>query len=303
MRRVLVAMLLTSSMMLGACSGGDKIVAADGSRSTAVAFSSGDSTYLAGFMSAAAWGLMKQMRTITNIQVTGFGSSRPSCAPTATLGGTDANANGLPDDQTTQYSAATCRFVQSGATTTAAGTIRLQDLGGFYGYRITYTNYTLVATKGDSVVSATLNGAYEFRYPITTAGSTLDNTTLVLQTQSPAGSVTLTRTANLTGDLSPISGVFAFNTFPGATMKLTGTLNIVLAVTGNAVVAGYPTTASFNMALTTPTLLTSPNTCAANPAFTTGAMQAALTGTWSSTLRVAYTSCGSGTADAPGTKR
>ncbi len=303
MRRSLLTALVACGAALTACSGGDKIVGADGSRPTAIAFASGDSTYLASFLSAAAWGLMKQMRTITNIQATGFGSSRPACTPTATIGGTDANANGLADDQTTQYAATSCTFLSNGINTTASGSIRLQDLGGFYGYRITYNNYTLTGAKGDSVVTATLNGSYEFRYPITTAGSALDNTTLVLRTQSSAGSVTLTRAANLSGALSPTSGVFAFNTFPGATMSLTGTLDITLAVTGNAVVANYPTTVAFNMAVSTPTSLTSPNTCAATPAFTAGAISAALTGTWSSAVRVAYTTCGSGTAENPGTKR
>jgi hypothetical protein len=302
MRRAIL-LVLSCTSLLAACSGGDKIVGANGSRSTAVAFAAGDSAYLAAFMSSAAWGIMKQMRTITSIQATGFGSTRPGCTPTATIGGTDANGNGLPDDQTTQYSASSCTFVQNGATTTAAGSIRLQDLGGLYGYRITYANYTLVGTKGDSVVTATLNGAYEYRYPISTVGAALDNTTLTVRSQSSSGSITLTRAANLTASLSPVSGVFAPTSFPGATMTVTGTLTIGLALTGNAVVANYPTSATFNMSLTTPTLVTSPVSCGATPGFTTGALQAALSGTWSSTIRVAYPSCGSGTADAPGTKR
>jgi hypothetical protein len=303
MRRALLTALATCAATLAACSGGDKIVGADGSRPTSIAFASADSSYLASLLSAAAWGLMKQMRTITNIQATGFGSSRPACAPTATIGGTDANGNGLPDDQTTQYSATGCTFLNNGLNTTASGSIRLQDLGGFYGYRITYNNYTLTGTKGDSVVTATLNGSYEFRYSSTTAGSALDNTTLVLRTQSAAGSFTLTIAANLSGALSPTSGVFAFNTFPGATMSLTGSLNVTLAVTGNAVVANYPSTVAFNMAVSTPTTLTSPNTCTAAPAFTAGTISAALTGTWRSTVRLAYTACGSGNANNPGTKR
>jgi hypothetical protein len=293
--------LLLPLAIVAACSGGDKIVGADGSSSkTTSSLTSGDSTYLAAYVSAAAAGLIKQMRTITNVQATGFGSSRPSCTPSSVTGTADANSNGIPDDQTTTYAASSCSFLNGGATTTAAGSIRLQDLGGTYGYRVTYSNYTLVATKGDSTTTATVNGAYDFRFVTTTTGSAVDNTTLVIRTQSSAGSTTLTRAASITGTLTPITGVFAINSFPGATMTLSGSLSITFALTGNAVQANYPTNATFNIALTSPSALTSPISCSANPSFTAGTIDGTITGTWRSALRVSYTACGSGVSDNPG---
>lgn len=304
MRPLTIAALLVVSGAFSACSGGDKIVGANGesvipSNSLAAA----DSVFLVNFMSAGAWGLMKQMRGIANMQVTGFGSTRPACTPQAIIGGLDANGNGVPDDQTTSYSATSCTFLSGGANTTAAGSFRLQDLGTLYGYRVTYTNYVLSATKGDSVVTSTLNGSVEYRYASGSSGTTADNTTLTIRSQSSSGSITLTRTAALTGTLTPSSGSFSIAAFPGATFSVSGTLGIQLALTGNAVQAGYPANSTFNIVVSTATALVSPSSCLGNPGFTTGTLSGALTGTWTANLRMTYTACGSGAAEAPGTKR
>lgn len=289
---------------VAACSGGDKIVGANGETVVpTTALNPNDSLFLVNFMSAGAWGLMKQMRGIANMQVTGFGSTRPACTPQAIIGGLDANGNGVPDDQTTTYAATSCSFLSGGANTTASGSFRLQDLGTLYGYRVTYNNYVLTATKGDSVISSTLNGSVEYRYASGTSGSSADNTTLVVRSQSSAGSVTLTRTAALAGALTPSSGTFSIATYPGASMTVNGTLSIQLALTGNAVQAGYPANSTFNIAVATSTALSSPSSCLSNPAFTTGTLTGVLTGTWQANLRMTYTSCGSGAAEAPGTKR
>lgn len=309
-RLVHVLMLAVVASTTTACSGGDKIVGANGSPSTPSGSNNGssklsaaDSLFLVNYMSAGSWALMKQMRTITNIQVTGFGSTRPSCTPVSISGGADANSNGLPDDQTTTYAASSCSFLSSGANTTASGSFRLQDLGGFYGYRVTYTNYVLVGTKGDSVVTATLNGSVEYRYPTSSSGVASDNTVLVVRSQSSQGSITLTRTAALTGTLTPNSGPFSLTSFPGTSFSVSGTLALQLVLTGNAIQSGYPASSSFNIAMSTSNAINSPSNCASNPGFTSGAVDGALTGTWQSTLRLTYGACGTGASENPGTKR
>lgn len=303
LRRVsTMALLLVGT----ACSGGDKIVSADGSPSTpstggnSSRLAANDSLFLVGFMSSGAWGLMKQMRTLASIQQPGFGNTRPACTPQAVVGGIDNDRNGVPDDQTTTYAPTSCAFLLAGLNTTANGSIRLQDLGSLYGYRITYNNYTLTGTRGDSVVTTSFNGTLEFRYANGASGTAADNTVQVIRQQSSQGSLTITRTAALTGTLTPSSGTFAIGAYPGSSMSLTGRLNIQLVLTGNVVQTGYPSTVNFNMAVSNSAALTSPTGCLSNPGFTAGTINGALTGTWTAQLRQNYTTCGSGTADNPG---
>lgn len=298
--------LLSGLCVLAACSGGDKIVGADGTPSnnnTSTGLSRGDSVYLAGFMSAAAAGAMQQMRTITSLQAPGFGTARPPCTPTAIIGGADANNNGVPDDQTTNWSATTCSFLSNGIATTAAGSVRLQDLGALYGYRLTYTNYIIAATRNDSTSRVTLNGTLEYRYASGTSGTAIDNTVQRIEAISSGGTITLTRTASLTGTLAPTSGTFTGTSFPGATMQFAGTLSLGFVLTGNQIISGQPSSMTFDVAVRSPTILTSPTSCSATPAFTTGVLDGTVTGTWRGALRVSYASCGSGTGSNPGTKR
>lgn len=308
MRRLTSLFALSALTLSTACSGGDKIVGADGTPSNpsnptgggnTSRLAAGDSVFLVAFMSSGAWALAKQMRSIASIQQTGFGNTRPACTPQAIIGGIDGDRNGIPDDQTTTYAANSCSFLNAGLTTTASGSFRLQDLGGLYGYRITYTNYTLNGTRGDSVVTATLNGSVEFRFVNGTSGTAADNTVQVIRQASSQGSITITRTAALTGTFTPSSGTFAIAAYPGASMTLSGTLNIGVGLTGNAVQAGYPTTVNFNMAVSSGTALTSPNSCLSNPGFTAGTINGALTGTWTASLRQSYTACGTGAGDNP----
>lgn len=304
MRRLV---LLTGVCALAACSGGDKIVGADGTPSggsnNSTVLSRGDSVYLAGFVSAAAASAMQQMRGIGTMLVTGFGSSRPPCTPTTTVGGADANSNGIPDDQTLTWSASTCTFLSSGVNTTAGGSVRVQDLGALYGWRVTYTNYVVAGTRADTIARVTLNGAYEFRYTTATSGTAIDNTTQRIEAINNGGSVTLTRTAALTGTLAPTNGSFTGLNFPGATMQFGGTLSINAVLTGNQIVSGQPTNVTFDIAVSAPTALTSPVSCSATPAFTSGTMDGVVTGTWRGALRVTFLACGSGTGTNPGTKR
>lgn len=298
--------LLTGLCALAACSGGDKIVGADGTPSnnnTSTALSRGDSVYLAGFMSAAAASAMQQMRGIGTLQVAGFGSSRPPCNATSIVGGADGNSNGIPDDQTITWSASTCTFLSSGVNTTASGSVRIQDLGTLYGWRVTYNNYVVTGTRADTVARVTLNGTYEHRYASATSGTAIDNTTQRIEAINGGGTITLTRAAALTGTLAPTTGSFTGLNFPGATMQFGGTLSINAVLTGNQIVSGQPTNVTFDIAVSSPTALTSPVSCSAIPAFTSGTMDGVVTGTWRGALRVTFLACGSGTGTNPGTKR
>lgn len=286
---------LVAALTLVACSGGDKIVA-PGTTGGTVKLNSADSTYLVQQVAGAAFSSIKALRTITTQVVTGLGSAAPSCTATSNVGNTDANSNGIVDDRTVTYATGTCSTVSNGVTTATSGSIRIQDLNGIYGYRITYTNWNVVATKGDSTTRFTLNGTQEFAWVSATSARTLDNTSLFVQTQSSLGSVSLTRVANLTGAFTPSgTGTIALNrALPTGTLSLDGTLTMTFNVTGNQVVAGSAPTQTVNMSVATVTPLTASTTCTSDAAFDAGKMQTSITGSQTGTAVAVFVGCGSG---------
>lgn len=295
--RLLLSLVVAA--LLTACSGGDKVVGPDGSSGGGpLRLSSADSQFVAGMMSAAASDAQRQLRFITAPSLPGLGSAQPPCTPTVT-GGADSNGNGIPDDRTQQYTAASCTFTSNGATGTVAGSIRLQDAGGVYGYRLTYSNYTVSATKGDSLVRTIVNGSFEYRYLTATSASTLDNTVVAIETRSSRGSAILTRTANLTGQFTTTGTLASNRTFPGGTLQLNGSLGVSLAVSGDQAVSGQPTTFTLDIAVATVTAMNSPSGCSSDPAFDAGALTGQVSNGATGAVRVQFTRCGSGTSTTP----
>lgn len=291
---------LVVAALLTACSGGDKVVGPDGSSGGGpLRLSSADSQFVAGMMSAAASDAQRQLRFITAPSLPGIGSAQPPCTPSVTTGGIDSNGNGIPDDRTQQYTATSCTFTSNGATGTVSGSIRLQDAGGVYGYRLTYSNYTVSATKGDSVARTIINGSFEYRYVTATTASTLDNTVVSIETRSSRGSAIITRTANLTGQFTTTGTLASNRTFPGGTLQLNGSLGVSLAVSGDQAVSGQPTTFTLDIAVATVTAMNSPSGCSTDPAFDAGALTGQVSNGATGAVRVQFTRCGSGTSTTP----
>ena len=147
--------LVLASLAMVARSGGDKIVAPGATNGGNTALVRADSLYMASQMAAAASQAIKSLRQIQTPDLPFVGASAPTCTPATTTGGTDTNNNGVPDDRTLQYTTATCTQNSAGTTTTVSGSVRTQDLGELYAFRVTYNNLVVTATKGDSTVKST----------------------------------------------------------------------------------------------------------------------------------------------------
>ncbi len=289
------ARVLTLACLLSvACSGGDKIVAPGATNGGNTVLVRADSLYMANQMTGAASQAIKTLRQIQTPDLPFIGASAPTCTPATTTGGTDTNNNGVPDDRTLQYTTATCTQLSAGTTTTLSGSVRTQDLGELYAFRVTYTNLVAIATKGDSTVKSTINGTFEYRWTSASAASGLDNTTLALEVRSSAGSQSLTRVANLSTQFSPTGGstIVAGRAFPAGSMTVSGTVAVSVLATGNAVVAGTPSSATLNMGVSTSVPLTMSASCNSEPVFNLGTLNGSVTGSAIGAVSVRFVGCG-----------
>jgi len=289
--------LSLSFVLLAACSGGDKIVAPDGSTGPSnTRLSTADSIYMASTLANASFDAINNLRRIPNTTLPAVFTNQPPCNASTVVGGTDSNNNGIPDNRLAQYTAAGCTYASSGATVTVSGGARLEDLGGITGYRATYTSFTVTATKGDSVVRTVIDGTFEYRWTSANSATTLDNSTLTAEVRSSAGSVSLTRTASLTGTFTPSAGntIRANFTFPTGTFTLSGTLSVTGTATGNQVTPGVSPTQTLNLNVSTSTQLSVSSACSSNQAYSSGALAATVTGSNQGALEVRFAGCGSG---------
>lgn len=286
--------LALACVLTVACSGGDKIVAPGATNGGNTALVRADSLYMASQMTVAASQAIKTLRQIQTPDLPFVGASAPKCAPATTTGGTDTNNNGVPDDRTLQYTTATCTQTSAGTTSTLSGSVRTQDLGELYAFRVTYTNLVAIATKGDSTVKSTINGTFEYRWTSASAASGLDNSTLVLEVRSGAGSQSVTRVANLSTQFSPTGGstIVAGRALPAGSMTVTGTVAVSVLATGNAVVAGTPPSATLGMGVSTSVPLTMAASCNAEPVFNVGTLNGTVTGSAIGAVSVRFVGCG-----------
>jgi hypothetical protein len=293
--------LLAFGAVLIACSGGEKIVSPSGAVGTSNRLGTADSLYMASVLSSASFDLMKNLRRMPSTTAVGVLQNAPSCTPSVATGGADANLNGIPDDRTAQYSAASCAYSQSGYNFTVAGGVRIQDLNTIRGYRVTYTGYTVTGTKGDSVVRTVLNGTLEYNWSGALVASAADNTTASVEVRSANGSASLTRVANLAASFTPNAGstITATQLFPSGTLSVSGTLSMTGVATGNQVVAGVPSTQTLTLNVSTVTQLVNSSSCSSDASFSVGALAASVSGSNTGDIAVRFTGCGQGTITPP----
>lgn len=107
---------------------------------------------------------------------------------------TDSNGNGIPDDLTHIFTAANCPV----ATEFIRGGIRIQDIGGPWGVRVTYNNLQTVLSVAAVTLEKEIAGVLELRQTSDTTLSVSNNTTTMDRNVSSAGTILETRIHNLT---------------------------------------------------------------------------------------------------------
>jgi hypothetical protein len=296
MRRLV--MFAAAAAVLTACSGGDKIVGPGGTGGppTNTRLNAADSAYMASTLANASFEAINNLRRAPTTTLPAIFTNVPPCNPSVVTGGSDSNNNGIPDNRVAQYTTSGCTYQNAGATVTVAGSARLEDVGGLIGYRATYTNFTVTATKGDSVVISTINGTFEYRWVSVTSATSVENSTVVFEVRSAGGSVSLSRTASLTGTFTPNAGstIRTNFAFPSGTFTLSGTLSVTGTATGNQVTPGVSPTQTLNLNVSTATQLSVSSACSSNQAYSSGALAATVTGSNQGALEVRFAGCGSG---------
>lgn len=287
-----------TAALLSACSGGDKIVSPDdpgGSNNTALA--AADSVFLAASLMSAGFDAVNNLRRMPVSALPAVFSNQPPCTPTTTTGGADSDNNGIPDDKTVQFTAAGCTVVSNGTTNVVTGTVRVEDRGGIIGYRVTYTDFTVQATKGDSVVRSVITGTFEYRWVSATSATALDNSTVSIEARSSTGSVKVSRSANLNASYTPSSGrtIARNGLFPSGSLSLNGTLSITATVTGDQVQPGLGATQTLTMNVSTTTDLAYSSACNNDASVSAGNLSATVSGSNQGALTVRYSGCGVGT--------
>jgi hypothetical protein len=288
-------------VLVASCSGGDKIVdpnavsSSSGGNNTSYKWNAGDSSYIANVLIGSAGSAIKGMRNIKTPDLPSYGKNAPPCTPSSTVGRTDTNNNGIPDDQTLTYLTGDCKYTVNGAAATVVGSMQIQDLGEIFSYRATYRDLVLTITKGDSVVTTSVSGSLELHWTSANAASYIDKSTIVISSRSSVGSQALTRAANLTAQFTPASGSTISSTlaFPAGTMSFTGTLGISAATSGNGTPANVPASLPYSIAVTNPVTLAVTASCTAEPVFSAGgALNGQVTGITSGTVSVRFVGCG-----------
>lgn len=285
-----------SAALLTACSGGDKIVGPDGSGPVDTRLNAADSAFMASTLASASFDAINNLRRVPTTTLPAIFANLPPCNPSVVVGGTDSNNNGIPDNRSAQYTTAGCAYTNAGTNVTVSGTARVEDMGGLIGYRATYTNFTVRATKGDSVVTTVIDGTFDYRWVSGTSATYAENSTVSISAQSSGGGFTLARSANLTGTFTPSAGntIRANFTFPTGTFTLGGSLSVTATANGNQVTPGVPSTQTLTLNVSTTTQLTVSSGCTANQAYSSGALAATVTGSNQGALDVRFTACGSG---------
>lgn len=295
MRRLLT--FAVGAVLLAACSGGDKIVGPGGGGvPVSTRLTAADSAFMASTLANAGFDAINNLRRAPATTLPAIFANLPPCNPAIVTGGPDTNGNGIPDNRSATYTAASCTYLNAGSTVTVAGSVRLEDVGGLVGYRATYTNFTITATKGDSVVSSILNGSFEYRWVSATSATSTENGTITFAVQGGGGGFSLARSANLTGTFTPSAGntIRPGFAFPSGTFALTGTLSVVGTLTGNQVTPGVSPTQTLNLNVSTTTQLSVSSACSSDAAFSSGALAATVTGSNQGALEVRFSACGSG---------
>jgi hypothetical protein len=103
----------------------------------------------------------------------------------------DTDGDGVPDDATITFDAATCTSTSGDTVVTLTGSIRIADPGTVHGFDITFTNLELRATTTPSTTVLLLiriNGSESIRLTSTSAQLT-KNYTVVFQGLTQAGAV------------------------------------------------------------------------------------------------------------------
>ena len=280
-----------------ACSGGDKIVSPDAlntnnNNTGAKKLSTDDSSYVIGQIAGAAFNSINTLRHITTSPLP---TPAAGCNPTVSSNA-DIDSNGVPDDKLVTYTAANCSYNSNGTAVVITGSIRLQDIGGIYGYRITYNNYLVVGKKGDSTVTASANGVAEYAVKSATQATTQDGLTISASAAASTGSSTLTRTGSLSGTFTPSGAnvLVRFGAIPTGTLILSGTINIVAAATGNQIPSGGPSSQTLTMLISTATPLNASIVCPDSGPINLGELQATVGGSQTGAAGIKFTACGQG---------
>lgn len=291
---------LVAIALAAACSGGEKIVSPDALNNGGngpAKLSVDDSLFVINQISGAAFASIKALRNIVTPPLPGlFGNVPPSPCNPAVTGPTDSNGNGIPDDKLTSYSAANCTYNNNGTAVVVTGSIRQQDLGGTYGYRITYSNYNVVGRKGDSTFTTSVDGIVEYAFTSTTQARTQDGLSISIGVAASTGSLTLLRTANLAGTFSPSGGNTLSRTaaLPSGTLLLSGTLNVIATATGNQIPAGGPSSQTVSMVVSTATPLNANIGCSLDASLNAGELRATVGGSQTGAAAIRFTGCGQG---------
>jgi len=292
------AWLVALPFVAVACSGGDKIVAPESlnnNNNTIKKLSAEDSLFVIDQIAGAAFSTIKAFRNMANPGLPGIGASVPPCTPTVT-GNTDANNNGIPDDKLTTYTPGNCSYNNNGTAVVVTGTVRMQDLGVLYGYRITYGNFLTVGRKGDSTYTTSVNGSVEYAYAATTSARSLDNLGITIAVASSLGSVSLLRQGAFSTTFTPSgSNTIAINrVLPTGSLTLAGTLTVVATLTGNQIPAGGPSSQTVAMDVSTAAPLTANQNCTSNASIDSGQLNATVTGSQTGAAVARFTGCGTG---------
>lgn len=294
--------MLVVACVAVACSGGDKIVSATGSSNSAAVLTSSDSSYLANLVTSQVTTSFKNLRVM---QALNLATSFPSgCSPT--LSGTgDTNGNGIAEDQTLTFTAANCTVTQSGATSRFTGSVRVQDLGGVKGYRLTYSNLAQAVTLADTTLTVTANGVFEAAWATAASGRTSMGIVTTILRQEKGGATSVTFTPNVVATFSPTGNgqISAGRGLPAGTFTASGTLATQLTWTGSFRTSGTPASATYNVAISTSLTMTYDGVCTADRAFGAGQLAGVVTGYAPGALTSVFNGCGAGTTTPPGVKR
>jgi hypothetical protein len=279
-----------------ACSGGDKIVSPDArNNNTSNRLSPEDSLFVINQIAGAAFSTIKAFRNISNPGLPGIGSSVPPCTPAVT-GNTDANGNGIPEDRLTTYTAANCSYNNNGTAVVVTGSVRVQDLGVLYGYRITYNNFNTVGKRGDSTYTTMVDGSIEYAYTSATSARSLDNLAITLGAASSLGGVSLARQGAFSTTFAPsgTNTIALTRSLPSGSLNLTGTLTVIATFTGNQIPAGGPASQTVAMNVTTTTPLTANQSCTSDASIDSGQLNATVSGSQFGAAVARFTGCGVG---------
>ena len=235
-----------------------------------------------------------------NILTFAFGANG-ICTPAAS-NATDTNHNGIPDDATLTFTPQNCTLLNNSASGGVSGTMRVQDVGGLWGLRLTF-NQVKVDFAPDATSHAVfqLDGTREIR--IQPGGVTTTNqVNQSLSATSSTGSATLSLANNFTTTFTPDgTGKLDPNlNVPAGSLSTSGSVVLTAAGTGAAALPGGLQQATFTATFSTPTPLHFDGQCTSEYVFSSGQLKINITSTiGSASQTIQWPACGS---PPPGTK-